>query len=277
MRVLLAVFFLGALAHAESGEPTALDRDIDSYMKARQVEQEWGYDRYQVEAGWNVHVVAGLWRPDVRAPVSFKGNEIFTIGEIADFLNGETSPLGRVTVGYDIFELIFDYSQLRIGGSVRVQEEFTIDGETFQVDETLNVDLRFQEFRIVPGFRIWRSEPITVTLLAALCISRLQGDLTTTRLGTTGFDEILPVPMLGVKLTGRRGRLVWAFEALGLKIDLDVFGGGVLDLRLDVGYAFTKNISVRIGYRYADVEGFYGDLKVRIESHGPYLSAVVAF
>ncbi|MHC4934469.1 MAG: hypothetical protein ACYTGV_20025, partial [Planctomycetota bacterium] len=188
-----------------------------------EVEQEWGYDRYQVEAGWNVDVAVALWRPDVRAPVFVKGREVFVVGEIGDFLDGETSPLGRVTVGYDIFELIFDYSQLRIGGSVTVQEEFTLGDHTFQVDEALNVDLRFQQFRIVPGFRVWRGERVTVTLLAALGISRLQGDLTTTRLGTTGFDELLPIPMLGVKLTGREGRFVWAFEALGLKIDLDVF------------------------------------------------------
>jgi opacity protein-like surface antigen len=274
VRVLLFLLVLAAIARAQSA---ALDQDVQSYMKARQVEQEWGYDRYQAEARWSVDARAGGWAPYFKAPIFVKGQKVVDLVEDIEWDEGEFAPLARVTLGYDIFELQFDYSKTKIGGTFVVQETFEFQGQIFEVDEKLLTDIGFEQFRIVPGFRVWRSEPVTVTLLAALGISRLHGDFEAEDRTKADFDQLLPIPLLGVNLKGRYGRFVWDAEILGLAIDLDVFGGAVLDVRGGIGFAFTRHISLRAGYRYVQIDGFYGELKAEIRSRGPFLSLVAEF
>jgi len=271
MRALLAILILATVARAADDD---FQQDIRNYLDRDSMERQTGYnyDPFNVWSQWYGDVRAGVWFPRLEGPIAVKGTKVLDLTNALNVRDRNGTPFVRVTIGYDVFGLIFDFRQLQFAGSVRAQARFELGGKVFEFDETLVTDLTINQFRILPTWCVYRRPGIQVNLLAAIGLNLLEGSFSTTTGESDGFSQLLPTAFIGANVKGHVGKLAWEVEVKGLSINLDEFGGGLLDVDGSVGYRFWGSLSVRVGYRYSKLDGYYKIFSAKFIADGFYIS-----
>jgi len=166
----------------------------------------------------------------------------------------------------------FDLSQ---DGSRVLATDLLIDGELYVVDEIVATDWDLTLYEIGYSYALIGRARFQWWLNAALFIQDTSISVTALDGDVSAEDVVLPLPKLGTAIEyaftrrwiGRAGIDVF-------KLEVDNFGGSLIDFRTTLDYRFTDHFSLGVGWQYIDIEadldksrsGWRGELDW--ETHG---------
>jgi len=190
----------------------------------------------------------------------------------------------KVDLNFMSSEISISTSSTSFAGSGTLEAEIEFDGEAVGVGTDVDTEMDVTATSVLWTFNFVNAD--TAHFGLGLGLSGLDFDLaiqeTGNPLNSTTSDEVLPVPLIGLRAGGDLGPV--RLEASYATLQVDADGGEIAVNDLDI-YAgldvFGDSGSVVLGYRSFDVDASYDDgadsVALELGLGGPYLGVRLGF
>ena len=190
----------------------------------------------------------------------------------------------KVDLNFLSSEISISTSSTSFAGSGTLDAEIEFDGEAVGVGTDVDTEMDVTATSVLWTFNFVNTD--TAHFGLGLGLSGLDFDLaiqeTGNPLNSTTSDEVLPVPLIGLRAGGDLGPV--RLEASYATLQVDADGGEIAVNDLDI-YAgldvFGDSGSVVVGYRSFDVDASYDDgadsVALELGLGGPYLGVRLGF
>jgi len=147
-------------------------------------------------------------------------------------------------------------------GTRTLAAEFEIEGVTYNIDETINSDIKYTLYRLGYAYSFYHSPKVELSLTAGLNITSYDLSLETddgAKADSAGVT--VPLPVLGLRMgyaITPKWYVHYVSEAFFFEID-DSFRGAILNYELNTEYKIFKNFALGVGIARIGVDAEVDD------------------
>ena len=247
------------------------------------------YAAAQDESRFNIYLSA--YRPSIDTSVRLD-SDVSNVGTDIDLEDTtgleDKKTLGALSLSYQISKKVWlesSYFELSRSGQRQLEADIEFGEEVFEIDETIDTRFNVDIARMGIGYAFYSASDFTLGLTGGFHITRFDIGIASESTGASeAIEETAPLPYVGLNINYLLShKLSLGIHAEWFGVEVNDIDGSLTNADLALGYKFSRNFSVGLGYSYYQLkvssEGFSDGLSGEIEYtyKGPLLFLRLGF
>jgi len=223
---------------------------------------------------------AGVWWVRLKGPVKLGSNEDLDVSDTLGLRARKAVPYMRSALRLGWLEIAFSAFWYENQGSQVVDTEFEIDGVVFEVGDVIDSSIKIHAYTLNFEACVMRRDWMTLNLLLGATAIYTEGKIRAVNVEKEArWDVWLPLPLIGVSVSGYLWHYPWFYEASfgWIGFSRKALGAAAVDVRAAIGYEVNDWVNLRAGFRFLGIRADIDEVGAQIDLSGFYIELGFTF